>query len=141
MKAKPTGLKFCDLSHEQIDELAWENKPLPAEAHRSHMIYYHLVRSLYGCVKYGGMSIADAKTLKLNLAHYYDQLEALALSSGKLLCELGKLTAPRTDIKNKSREELIEIITKMDALCCGFIKSASENVPEFITDNRRIDNG
>lgn len=114
-----------------IDELAWENKKLPKNICAMDAVYYHLVRSIYGCVKSGTMELQEAKNLKLSLANYIEEVRRLALDGAHILAELCKLTAPRSELGSKSREELLEIIVKMDAICCNIINRAEEQVPEF----------
>lgn len=119
------------LDKDKMDELAWENRPLPKDADRWEMIYYLFVRSIYTYVKNGTMELQKAKNMKQKLAHYFESVEKLALGSGKLISELNKLTAPRAELAEKSREELLEIVVRMDALCSGIIRKAEEEVPEF----------
>lgn len=125
-----------------IDELAWENRPLPKDADRWDMIYYLFVRSIYAYVKNSTMELQKAKNMKQKLAHYYETVEMLALSNGKLISELNKLTAPRAELADKSREELLEIVVKMDALCSSIIRTAAEEVPEFfrVEKNKEVHN-
>jgi hypothetical protein len=132
MIAKNNPTSIIKLEKSEIDEISWEGKPMPKGASRSDEIYYHMVRSLYGYVRSGSAPIADIKAKKRLLAHYYEHIETLALSSGKLICELDKLTAPMAELEAKSREELLGIIMKMQALCSGLISQAGENVPEFL---------
>lgn len=130
--ARPAGLIKMDKL--EIDEYAWKNQPLPKEAGRIDQIYYHLARSIYGYVKSGTMELQQAKNLKLTLAHYFETVEMLARSSGRLLVELGKLTAPREELTKMDKAQLLEVIGKMEALCYGIISSAKEKVPDVLSD-------
>ncbi len=130
MKGRHEPVDIVRIEKADIDELAWESKPMPENARTEDLIYYHMVRSVYGVVKYGGMSIDDAKHMKRLLAHYFEYMEQLALSGGRLICALDRLTAPQKDLSGKSREELLEIVVRMQALCSGMIKNAEAEIPE-----------
>lgn len=135
--ARPAGLIKMDKL--EIDEYAWKNQPLPKEAGRIDQIYYHLARSIYGYVKSGTMELQQAKNLKLTLAHYFETVEMLARSSGRLLVELGKLTAPWAELRDKPKDELEDIILKMRDLCCGLTKSAEEVMDDL--SEEEVNNG
>ncbi|MBR2304032.1 MAG: hypothetical protein IJ871_02705 [Ruminococcus sp.] len=128
--ARPAGL--VKLEKTDIDELAWTNRALPENAGNLDQIYYHLARSIYGYVKSGTMELQEAKRLKLTLADYFGTVEMLSRSSGRLLVELGKLTAPREELTKMDKAQLINIIVKMEALSAGLIKSADQEPPEFM---------
>lgn len=137
LRGKHSIPKFVELTGADIDDIAWNNKAMPENASRSDMIYFHLVRSLYGYVKCGTMPIDNAKHQKRVLSHYYETVVELAQSSGRLICELNRLIAPTSQFKDKSREELIGIIAKMDALCSGVIRTAEEKCPGIIEEVKR----
>ena len=130
--ARPAGL--VKLEKTDIDELAWTNQPLPEKTVCLDQIYYHLARSIYGYVKSGTMELQEAKRLKLTLADYFGTVEMLSRSSGRLLVELGKLTAPREELTKMDKAQLLEVIGKMEALCYGIISSAKEKVPDVLSD-------
>lgn len=135
--ARPAGL--VKLEKTDIDELAWTNQPLPEKTVCLDQIYYHLARSIYGYVKSGTMELQEAKRLKLTLADYFGTVEMLSRSSGRLLVELGKLTAPWAELRDKPKDELEDIIRKMRDLCCGLTKSAEEVMDDL--SEEEVNNG
>lgn len=115
-----------------LDELAWYSKELPKTAGTLDQIYYHMTRSIYASVKNGTIDLTKAKNLKLSLAHYFEKVVEAATWNGKMICELGKLTAPACDLNAKSREELLDIVLKMQALLSGLMKTAEDELPDIM---------
>ena len=120
----------------KLDEFAWYNNELPKNSDRLEMIYYHMTRSIYASVKNGTVALGNAKALKAKLVGYFENIVDLACSSGRLITELNKLTAPSADLRKKKRDELLEIVLKMSALCSGLMSRAEQEVPEMLTGGK-----
>lgn len=116
----------------ELDELAWYNKSLPKNASHLDRIYYLIAAGVYSFVRSGKMELQEAKMLKQWAMHYFEQITELARDNGRIITELNKLTAPSAELSAKQRDELLEIVLKMQALVSGLIKAVQEEVPEML---------
>lgn len=123
------------MTKQDIDFLAFYDRPMPDGAGEKDMLYYYAVRALY--VEYHAKRLSQSKAgeLKARYASYLDRTEGLAFSSSKLIAELDRSTEPRANLGKKTKAELIEIITRFEALLMNLSKQYEDDIPEMLKKN------
>lgn len=112
---------------------AWEKKGIEVTEMPDKIIRYCIARALYADFEEEITEQRDAQAMKLNALDYLAFLQSLARSNTKIIKELSILTAPRKDLTKKSKAQLLEIISRIEALVTGIIKEHGDRLPEFIT--------
>lgn len=116
----------------EIELMAWNREPLPKKATAETIIVYCIARTLYEQYSAGQLTKEEAQSYKLTALTYYETIKELARSNSKIILELAKATAPRSEMTRKSKAELLDVITRIEAVVMGLIKNHNEKVPEFL---------
>ena len=123
------------MTRDDIETLAWQGNVLPAGSSDDDTLYFYIVCKVYDDLRREVLGRSEARSLKTKIRQLFERvelLEPIAKSNTKLVIELNKLTAPRADLVKMDKEQLLNVIHKMEGLVCGLIKSIEDEVPEFL---------
>ncbi|MBR6102661.1 MAG: hypothetical protein IKP95_09545 [Ruminococcus sp.] len=123
------------MTRDDIETLAWQGDVLPAGSSDDETLYFYIVCKVYDDLRKEALGRSEARSLKTKIRMLFERverLEPIAKSNTKLVIELNKLTAPRADLVKMDKEQLLNVIHKMEGLVCGLIKSIEDEVPEFL---------
>lgn len=129
------------MERKELDELAYYGKSMPARATPEERTYFLLVSGIYRYTKIHQMSDNEKKEFKQRAVTAFDKLlekaEAEPLERAffdaniKSIQILEKLTQPRAELVNKSKQELVDIICRFEAALCSMIDKYDEEIPTF----------
>lgn len=115
-----------------LEEAAWYKRGLPKGASIAETIIYCICRAAYADLEDKVINDVKAKKIKVETIEGFQKIRELAMTNTKIIRELNILTAPRKDIVKMDKAQLINVITKMEALSAGLISSADQKPPEFM---------
>ena len=118
---------------------AWRKEGINPTAPPDKQIIYCIARAMYADYEAEIIEQRDAQAIKLNALDYLAFLQSMARTNTKIIKELSKATAPRAELPKKSKEELLEIIVRIEALVTGIIRECSDKLPSYLTFEAKED--
>lgn len=126
----------------QIDIMAYNGEELPENSNCFDEVYWLAMYYLYKVAKIDNIPKEQASAAKKNITKKIEQAQkrsepnelvvACFNASVKLLTELEKLIQPTAKLKNKSKEELLDIILRFQGILVGLMKNADDDIPQFL---------
>lgn len=130
------------MDRKDLDNLAFFGKKIPRDATPMDRLYYNTVYNVFKMLKNKDISREEKTAEKNKTIKALDKLISDAMpdenaiyffnGSITLINELNKLTSPRKELVNKSKEELIDLICKFEGILTGLMEKADEDIPEFL---------
>lgn len=117
--------------YDDLVKRAWQKDP-PIKASPEQQIIYCIARAIYADFTEGNIEQEEAHKLKENLFMYFDTIEGLAHSNSEIIKELAKATAPRKDLIKKDKAELLEVISRIEGVVTGMMKSYGDSIPKIL---------
>jgi len=129
------------MERKELDELAYYGKSMPTKTSPEEQTYFLLASGIYRYTKLRQMSDNEKKEFKQRAVTAFDKLLEKAKAEPlersffevniKAIQLLEKLTQPRAELVNKSKQELVDIICRFDAALCGMLDEYDEEIPMF----------
>ena len=117
--------------YDDLVKRAWQKDP-PIKASPEQQIIYCIARAIYADFSEGNLTQEEAYKLKETLFVYFDTIEGLAHSNSEIIKELAKATAPRKDLIKKDKAELLEVISRIEGVVTGMMKSYGDSIPKIL---------
>lgn len=117
--------------YDEIIKQAWQKEP-PKDASLDKQIIYCIARSVYADFAEGSLEQDEAQRMKDNLIYYFEMLFELAHSNSEIIKELAKATAPRKDLVKKDKAELLDVISRIEGVVTGMMKSYGDSIPKIL---------
>ena len=115
----------------EMEKRAWQKDP-PVKTSPEQQIIYCIARAIYADFSEGNLTQEEAYKLKENLFVYFDTIEGLAHSNSEIIRELAKATAPRKELIKKDKAELLDVISRIEGIVTGMMKSYGDSIPKIL---------
>ncbi|MBO5449409.1 MAG: hypothetical protein J5994_08770 [Ruminococcus sp.] len=129
------------MERKELDELAFYGKPIPSKAGHEEQTYYLIASGIYRYTKLRQMSGSEKKEFKQKAVAAFDKLLENAKADPleraffdvnvRSMQLLEKLTQPRAELVNRSKQELVDIICRFGAALSGMLNDYDEEIPMF----------
>lgn len=117
--------------YDDLVKRAWQKDP-PIKASPEQQIIYCIARAIYADFSEGNLTQEEAYKLKETLFVYFDTIKGLAHSNSEIIKELAKATAPRKDLVKKDKAELLDVISRIEGIVTGMMKSYGDSIPKIL---------
>ena len=129
------------MDKQEIDVMAYNGQELPEGSNVFDEIYWLAMYYLYKVAKADDIPKEQATTVKQNLTQKIEKFKRDAtVDEGVINCfnasvkqqtELQKLIEPRAKLKEKSKEELLELIVRFESILNGTLETAGGELCNF----------
>ena len=130
------------MDKQEIDVMAYNGQELPEGSNVFDEIYWLAMYYLYKVAKADNMPKEQASTVKQNLTQKIEKFKSDATVDDLLIkcfnasiqqqLELDKLIEPRAKLKEKNKDELLELILRFEGILEGTIVRADEELKDFL---------
>ena len=130
------------MDKQEIDVMAYNGQELPEGSNVFDEIYWLAIYYLYKVAKADNMPKEQASTVKQNLTQKIEKFKSDATVDDLLIkcfnasiqqqLELDKLIEPRAKLKEKNKDELLELILRFEGILEGTIVRADEELKDFL---------
>lgn len=120
------------ITRADIDMIVAYKRTLPKDVSIKDLIYYYCVSCLYDAYKVKKITKQEASARKKEIISYLDTMESLAKSNSQIIHTLSISLAPRKDSIQKDKAELLEVISRVEGVATGIMKSFDSEIPNFL---------
>ena len=130
------------MDKQKIDVMAYNGQELPEGSNVFDEIYWLAMYYLYKVAKADNIPKEQATTVKQNLTQKIEKFKRDATVDDLLIkcfnasiqqqLELDKLIEPRAKLKEKNKDELLELILRFEGILEGTIVRADEELKDFL---------
>ena len=130
------------MDKQEIDIMAYNGQELPEGSDVFDEIYWLAMYYLYKVAKADNIPKEQATTVKQNLTQKIEKFKRDATVDDLLIkcfnasiqqqLELDKLIEPRAKLKEKNKDELLELILRFEGILEGTIVRADEELKDFL---------
>ena len=115
-----------------IEILAWNKRPLPKNSPPDKVLIYSVARTIYEQYERGELTKEQAQDIKYTTLIWLETIKGLAQSNTKIIRELAKATAPRSSLVRKDKAELLDVISRIEGIVTGMMKSYGDSIPKIL---------